>query len=125
MTFHGKSGRFAVRATLVIDTSGDVDVFTAAGCAHEKERVLPWLWFTVGGVEDVPAVIAAGGGVVLRADNREALARARVVYLHALPDVLAARVDADAASVDDRPALLAGGSLAEAQALGKVGAHDV
>ncbi len=62
MTFQGKSGRFAVRATLVIDASGDGDVFTAAGCAHEKERVLPWLWFTVGGVEDVPAVIAAGGG---------------------------------------------------------------
>ena len=62
MTFQGKSGRFAVRAALVIDTSGDGDVFTAAGCAHEKERVLPWLWFTVGGVEDVSAAIDAGAG---------------------------------------------------------------
>ncbi len=63
------------------------------------------------------AVIATGGGVVLRASNREVLARARVVYLHASPEVLAARVEADAATADDRPALVEGGPLAEAQAL--------
>jgi hypothetical protein len=62
MTFHGKSGRFAIRASVVIDASGDGDVFAAADCAHERERVLPWLWFTAGGVEDVPAAIEAGAG---------------------------------------------------------------
>src|SRR5580765_3268927 len=43
---------------------------------------------------DVPAVIAAAGGVVLSADNRAALksARARVVWLCASPDVLVGRV---------------------------------
>jgi hypothetical protein len=62
MIFQGKAGRFAVKAAVVIDTSGDGDVFAAAGCAHESEQVLPWLWFTAGGVEDVPSVIDAGGG---------------------------------------------------------------
>ena len=62
VAFQGKSGRFAVKASVVIDSSGDGDVFTAAGCAHESERVLPWLWFTMGGVEDVRSVIDAGGG---------------------------------------------------------------
>jgi hypothetical protein len=59
--FQSKAGRFAVKAATVIDTSGDGDVFAAAGCAHESERVLPWLWFTVGGVENVPAAVEGGG----------------------------------------------------------------
>ena len=42
----------------------------------------------------VPAVIAAAGGVVLRSQNRDALtnARARIVWLCAAPAVLAERV---------------------------------
>jgi succinate dehydrogenase/fumarate reductase flavoprotein subunit len=62
VTFQGKSGRFAIRAAVVIDASGDGDVLTAAGCAHESERVLPWLWFVVGGVQDVASAIDAGAG---------------------------------------------------------------
>jgi 2-polyprenyl-6-methoxyphenol hydroxylase-like FAD-dependent oxidoreductase len=58
----GKSGRFAVRARSVVDASGDGDLFAAAGCAHEKEEVLPWLWFVAGGVEDAGAAAAAGHG---------------------------------------------------------------
>ncbi len=61
LTFQGKSGRFAVRARVVIDASGDGDVFFGAGCAHETERVLPWMWFTAGGV-DVGRAQAAGAG---------------------------------------------------------------
>lgn len=48
-----------------------------------------------------PAVIAAGGGAVLRADNRARLRRARVVWLRAAPATLAARV----AGADHRPLL--------------------
>jgi len=59
VAFQGKSGRFAVRARVVIDATGDGDVFTAAGCAHDRERVLPWMWFTAGGV-DVARAQAAG-----------------------------------------------------------------
>jgi hypothetical protein len=62
VTFQSKAGRFAVRASCVVDASGDGDLFAAAGCAHESESVLPWLWFTLGGVEDAPAAAARGVG---------------------------------------------------------------
>jgi FAD dependent oxidoreductase len=61
VTFQGKSGRFAVRAEVVIDATGDGDLFAAAGCDHEREKVLPWLWFRMGGVTDVDAALDAGG----------------------------------------------------------------
>jgi succinate dehydrogenase/fumarate reductase flavoprotein subunit len=62
VTFQSKAGRFAVRANTLIDASGDGDLFAAAGCAYEREEVLPWLWFTLGGVEDAPAAAARGVG---------------------------------------------------------------
>lgn len=61
VTFQGKSGRFAILADVVIDASGDGDIFTSAGAAYEKEKVLPWLWFCMGGVEDPETAIQAGG----------------------------------------------------------------
>ncbi|HKA56291.1 MAG TPA: FAD-dependent oxidoreductase [Candidatus Binatia bacterium] len=61
VTFHGKSGRFAILAKVVIDASGDGDIFTSAGAAYEKEEVLPWLWFCMGGVEDSETAIRTGG----------------------------------------------------------------
>ena len=61
VTFQAKSGRFAILADIVIDASGDGDIFTSAGAAYEKEKVLPWLWFCMGGVEDPEAAIQAGG----------------------------------------------------------------
>jgi hypothetical protein len=51
-----------VRAPAVVDATGDGDLFAAAGCAHERENVLPWLWFLLGGVEDAPAAAARGIG---------------------------------------------------------------
>src|SRR5262249_37725958 len=56
-----KSGRFASRAQTVIDATGDGDVFTSAGAPYEAEKVLPWLWFTMGGVENVENTIKQGG----------------------------------------------------------------
>jgi 2-polyprenyl-6-methoxyphenol hydroxylase-like FAD-dependent oxidoreductase len=70
VAFQGKSGRFAVRARVVIDASGDGDVFASAGCAHEKESVLPWLWFVAGGVEDAEAAAAAGHGFAAIGEGR-------------------------------------------------------
>jgi len=61
VAFHSKSGRFAVLADVVIDASGDGDIGAAAGVPFESERVLPWLWFRMGGVDDVDAVLDAGG----------------------------------------------------------------
>jgi 2-polyprenyl-6-methoxyphenol hydroxylase-like FAD-dependent oxidoreductase len=60
VTFQSKSGRFAILAKVVIDASGDGDIFTSAGAAYEKEEVLPWLWFCMGGVENDQAAIEAG-----------------------------------------------------------------
>jgi hypothetical protein len=60
VTFQGKSGRFAILAKTVIDASGDGDIFTSAGATYEKESVLPWLWFTMGGVENAEAAIEQG-----------------------------------------------------------------
>jgi glycine/D-amino acid oxidase-like deaminating enzyme len=57
-----KAGRFAIRARSVIDATGDGDVFFRAGCAHEAERVLPWQWFVVGGVDDAEAAALRGHG---------------------------------------------------------------
>lgn len=61
VTFQSKSGRFAILANVVIDASGDGDIFTSAGAAYESEEVLPWLWFTMGGVKNPEAAIDAGG----------------------------------------------------------------
>lgn len=61
VTFQGKQGRFAIRARVVVDATGDGDLFAAAGCAFELERVLPWLWFRMGGVEDAAGAIERGG----------------------------------------------------------------
>lgn len=58
--FQSKAGRFAVLADVVVDTTGDGDVFASAGVPFELEKVLPWLWFRMGGVSDVDAAIDAG-----------------------------------------------------------------
>lgn len=61
VTFQSKSGRFAILADVVIDASGDGDIFVSAGSAYEKAKVLPWLWFSMGGVENPNDAIRAGG----------------------------------------------------------------
>jgi len=61
VAFQGKQGRFAIRAKVVIDATGDGDVFAAAGCAYESEKILPWLWFRMGGVSDVERALDQGG----------------------------------------------------------------
>lgn len=61
VAFQGKSGRFAIMARTVIDATGDGDIFTSAGARYESEKVLPWLWFTMGGVENAETAIEKGG----------------------------------------------------------------
>jgi hypothetical protein len=60
--FESKAGRFAIRARAVIDASGDGDVFARLGCAHASERVLPWQWFVLGGIDDADAAALRGRG---------------------------------------------------------------
>jgi hypothetical protein len=59
VAFQGKSGRFAVLADVVIDTTGDGDLFAFAGQPFEREEVFPWLWFRMGGVEKIEEALAA------------------------------------------------------------------
>jgi shikimate kinase len=55
-------------------------------------------------------VIAAGGGVVVRPDNRQVLATAGlVVWLTARVDTIQSRLAADAVTASQRPKLLSGG----------------
>jgi shikimate kinase len=62
-----------------------------------------------------PGVLATGGGVVLRAENRELLRRRGrpVAWLEAPADVLRRRLAADPATADRRPALSGADPLAE------------
>jgi FAD-dependent oxidoreductase family protein len=62
VTFQSKAGRFAILADVVIDATGDGDVFASVGVPFELEKVLPWLWFRMGGVSDVDAAFDAGAG---------------------------------------------------------------
>jgi glycine/D-amino acid oxidase-like deaminating enzyme len=62
VVFQAKSGRFAILADVVVDATGDGDVFASAGAAFELEKVLPWLWFRMGGISDVDAAFDLGAG---------------------------------------------------------------
>jgi hypothetical protein len=53
VVFTSKAGRQAIRASYVIDATGDGDVFAMAGESYEKEQIHPWLWFRMAGVRDV------------------------------------------------------------------------
>jgi shikimate kinase len=59
------------------------------------------------------AVIALGGGAVMRAENRQAIEQSRVVWLTASPATLWRRVAADAATAQRRPRLSPQGGITE------------
>ena len=58
-----KSGRQAIVPGVVIDATGDGDIFAAAGEPFESERVHPWLWFLMSGVHDVEAALDTRKGL--------------------------------------------------------------
>jgi hypothetical protein len=68
--FESKAGRFAIRARSVVDATGDGDLFARLGCAHETERVLPWQWFVLGGVDDADGAALRGRGFRTVGDGR-------------------------------------------------------
>jgi glycine/D-amino acid oxidase-like deaminating enzyme len=59
VAIESKSGREAIRAKIVVDATGDGDLFASAGVPFDLEKVYPWLWFRMAGVEDVSG---AGSG---------------------------------------------------------------
>jgi shikimate kinase len=63
-------------------------------------------------------VLAAGGGAILRPENRDALRRSgKVVWLRAEPATIFARVSGDATTAGRRPNLTAAGGQAEIVAI--------
>ncbi len=62
-----KAGRQAIAPRVVIDTTGDGDLFAAAGEPFELERVHPWLWFLMSNVGDLEEAFKAGEGFFFRA----------------------------------------------------------
>jgi hypothetical protein len=49
-----KKGREAILPHVVVDATGDGDVFVAGGADYEQAAIPPHLWFRVGGVEEGP-----------------------------------------------------------------------
>jgi glycine/D-amino acid oxidase-like deaminating enzyme len=70
VVIQNKAGRQAIAASVVIDATGDGDVFAGAGEPFELERVHPWLWFEMGGV-DVDAAFAAAKGLYFQTPGRD------------------------------------------------------
>ncbi len=66
VVIQSKRGRQAVAPKVVIDTSGDGDLFAAAGEPFELERVHPWLWFLMSNVGDLEEAFRAGKGLFFR-----------------------------------------------------------
>lgn len=62
-------------------------------------------------------VIATGGGVILRTENRAALSDALVVWLTASIDTICERIGADPSTGSRRPKLTVGGGRAEIEQL--------
>jgi hypothetical protein len=58
-----KAGRQAILPRVVIDTTGDGDIFSAAGEPFELERVHPWLWFLMSNVKDPEQAFEARKGL--------------------------------------------------------------
>ncbi len=66
VVIQNKAGRQAISPKVVIDASGDGDIFAAAGEPYELERVHPWLWFLMSNVKDVERSFEAGKGFYFR-----------------------------------------------------------
>ncbi len=62
VVIQNKAGRQAIAPNVVIDTSGDGDLFAAAGEPFELERVHPWLWFLMSNVGDLKEAFQGGKG---------------------------------------------------------------
>jgi len=62
VVIQNKAGRQAIAPKVVIDASGDGDIFAAAGEPYELEHVHPWLWFLMSNVKAVEKSFEAGKG---------------------------------------------------------------
>ncbi len=91
------------------------EIFAAGGEAAFRDwesRIIVQL------AEQRGAILATGGGAILRPENREALLRhGRLVWLQAEAETIHARIKADAVTAARRPSLTRLGELDEIRAL--------
>jgi len=66
VVIQNKAGRQAIVPSVVIDTTGDGDIFATAGEQFELERVHPWLWFLMSNVKDIEAALDSKRGLFFR-----------------------------------------------------------
>jgi shikimate kinase len=113
----GRLGMVCIDTDAMIAKAGGVtirDIFACIGQPYFQELEMEALEEALA----MPnAVISTGGGIVMRDENRQRLRSAGrpVVYLAADPQVLYARIQADANSSANRPNLTSLGGLAEVQ----------
>ena len=111
-------GRAFVDADVVLETDAGMSIaaiFAAEGEGGFRARETATLRKLAGGP---PAVIATGGGIVLRPENRDLLRSSGfVVWLAAEPELLWNRIAYDPTTAARRPNLTAAGGLAEVRAL--------
>jgi len=62
-----KAGRQAIVPGVVVDATGDGDIFAAAGEQFELEHVHPWLWFRMSNVKDIETALDSKRGLFFRA----------------------------------------------------------
>jgi shikimate kinase len=113
----GRLGMACIDTDAMIASAGGVtirDIFACAGQPYFQELEMEALEEALATPN---AVISTGGGIVMRDENRQRLRSAGlpVVYLAADPEVLHARIQADANSSANRPNLTSLGGLAEVQ----------
>jgi hypothetical protein len=63
VVIQNKSGRQAIVPAVVIDSSGDGDIFAGAGEPFELERVHPWLWFLMSNVKEMEHALKTRKGL--------------------------------------------------------------
>ena len=66
VVIQNKAGRQAIVPSVVIDTTGDGDIFATAGEQFELERVHPWLWFLLSNVKDIEKALESRRGLFFR-----------------------------------------------------------
>ena len=62
IVIQNKAGRQAIAPRVVIDTTGDGDIFAAAGEPYDLEHVHPWLWFLMSNVRDIEKALDSRRG---------------------------------------------------------------
>lgn len=83
-----KAGREVIVPTVVVDTTGDGDVFTRAGAPAEAVTVYPYQWFRMGGVTGLDDDDPFAGGLYFRTTDA-----GRVLVPWGGPGFAAERVD--------------------------------